>query len=155
MSDIKSVSGLHPWDWISVSGLVASQQCLVVHLGFSSQQIYDRIVTCPEGALYMSLAFFSFFFNGLGHVWVSVGQVDCFLALWRLGPSPSPGRPGADKLVCPLSVFAHAETVSCKRCLLELKLFTWFLGEKYTKEVSHHLSLILPASVRLTTSQGL
>lgn len=83
MSDIKSVSGLHPRDWISASGLVASRQCLLVHLGLSSQQIYDRnwIVTCPEGALHMSIAFLLFFCNGLGHVWVSVGQVDCFLAL--------------------------------------------------------------------------
>lgn len=85
MSDIRRVSGLHPWDWISASGLVASRQCLLVHLGLSSQQTYDRnwIVSCPEGALYMHLAFFYFLFfsNGLGHVVVSAGQVDCFLAL--------------------------------------------------------------------------
>lgn len=78
---------------------MASRQCLLVHLGLSSQQIYDRkwIVSCPEGALDTYLAFF--FPHRLGHVCVSAGQVDCFLALQRLGPSPSPGRLVAENMV--------------------------------------------------------
>lgn len=72
-----------------------------------------------------TLHVFSFFFfsKGLGSVWVSVGQVDCFLALWRLGPSPGLADLLQINWFAGWGFIAHAKTVSCKICLLELKLW--------------------------------